>query len=347
MAGDVIGWDLGGAHLKAARVDAGAVTSAVEIACPLWQGLDRLADALQEAQRQIGGARVHAVTMTGELTDIFPSRANGIRQLLEMIGGAINEEVVVYAGREGWLAPDAASDRAEAVASANWHASASLLASLRRECLFADMGSTTTDIIAIAGGSVLARGYCDAERLAAGELVYTGAVRTFLMAVADRVPFRGAWVPLMNEYFAAMADVHRILGVLPEDADRHATADGREKSAAASSARIARMIGHDAAAADAWEWRRLAAFFAEAQLRLIHDAALQVLSSARLSDEAPLIGAGSGSFVLRRLAERLGRPYIAWEDVVPVHPKAARMAGICAPAAAVALLLATAHGSPP
>jgi probable H4MPT-linked C1 transfer pathway protein len=347
MAVDVIGWDVGGAHLKAARVEAGVVASAVELACPLWQGLDRLADALDEAQRQIGAAPVHAITMTGELTDIFPSRADGVRQLLGMIGDAIDEKVVVYAGREGWLSPDAARDRVEAVASANWHASASLLASLHDECLFADMGTTTTDIIPIAGGSVLARGYSDAERLAAGELVYTGAVRTFLMAVADRVPFRGAWVPLMNEYFAAMADVHRILDVLPEDADRHATADGREKSAAASSARIARMIGLDAAAADPWEWRRLAAFFAEAQLRLVHDAALQVLSSARLADEAPLIGAGSGRFVLRRLAERLGRPYVAWEGVVPVHPQAARMAGICAPAAAVALLLATAHGSPP
>ena len=36
------------------------------------------------------------------------------------------------------------------------------------------------------------------------------------MAVAPSVPFRGAWTPVMNEYFASMADVHRILGVLPE-----------------------------------------------------------------------------------------------------------------------------------
>ena len=46
------------------------------------------------------------------------------------------------------------------------------------------MGSTTTDLVPIVGGRVAARGYTDAERLAAGELVYTGATRTFLMAVA-------------------------------------------------------------------------------------------------------------------------------------------------------------------
>jgi probable H4MPT-linked C1 transfer pathway protein len=264
-----------------------------------------------------------------------------------MIAEAVHGEVAVYGGPEGWLAPEAARDRAEAVGSANWHASASVLAGLRGACLFCDMGSTTTDVIPIAGGKVLTRSYSDGERLAAGELVYTGAVRTFLMAVAERVPFRGAWAPLMNEYFASMADVYRILGVLPESADRHATADRRDKSAEASCARLARMIGRDAAEADHGEWRRLAAFFAEAQLRRIHDAALQVLSSASLPDDAPVVGAGSGGFVLRRLADRLGRPYDEWERVIPARPEAARMAGICAPAAAVGLLLASAQGSPP
>ena len=41
----------------------------------------------------------------------------------------------------------------------------------------------------------------------------------------------------MNEYFASMADVHRILGELPEDADRHPAADGREKTSRGVDAR--------------------------------------------------------------------------------------------------------------
>ncbi len=344
---DLIGWDVGGAHLKAARIEAGMVTAAAEIACPLWQGVDRLDAALAAAREQVGEADLHAITMTGELTDIFSTRAEGVARLVDIVSAALPGRICVYGGRDGWLSPQAASKTADAAASANWHASASLVARLRGAALFADMGSTTTDLIPIAGGSVAARGYSDAERLAAGELVYTGAVRTFLMAVAQRVPFRGAWTPVMNEYFASMADVHRIRGALPEDADRHPTADAREKTFEASCARLARMIGRDAAGATGREWRSLAGFFAEAQLRSVHDAALQALSAADLPDDAPVVGAGSGAFVLRRLAARLGRPYEAWEDLIQAAPGAARMAGVCAPAAAVGLLLAAAQGSPP
>jgi probable H4MPT-linked C1 transfer pathway protein len=284
--------------------------------------------------------------MTGELSDIFPTRAEGVARLCGILGSTLRGAIQVYGGRDGWLDLDTAAGRAEAVGSANWHASASLLARLRGECLFADMGSTTTDLIPIATGAVAARGYTDAERIAAGELVYTGASRTFLMAVAQRAPFRGSWTPLMNEYFASTADVHRILGDLPEDADRHAAADGREKSVAASAARLARMIGRDAADGTDAEWRALAGFFAEAQMRSVHDAALQVLSAVPLPEDAPVVGAGSGAFVMGRLAARLGRPYQAWESVVPASHGVGRMAAVCAPAVAVGLLLA-AQGSPP
>ena len=48
----VLGWDVGGAHLKAARIEDGRVTGAVEIACPLWQGIDRLDAAFAEARQR-------------------------------------------------------------------------------------------------------------------------------------------------------------------------------------------------------------------------------------------------------------------------------------------------------
>ena len=93
------------------------------------------------------------------------------------------------------------------IASANWHASASLVGRLQQAALLIDLGSTTTDIIPIAQGRVAARGYTDAERLATGELIYAGLVRGFVMATADRVPFAGQWTTLINENFANMADV--------------------------------------------------------------------------------------------------------------------------------------------
>src|SRR5689334_5097064 len=71
----VLGFDVGGAHLKAARVEGGRVVAAAEIACPLWQGVERLDDAVAQAIAHVGTAPVSAVTMTGELCDIFSSRS--------------------------------------------------------------------------------------------------------------------------------------------------------------------------------------------------------------------------------------------------------------------------------
>src|SRR5262249_56345410 len=124
--------------------------------------------------------------------------------------------------------------------------------------------------------------YTDAQRLSAGELVYTGMVRGFVMATVTRAPFAGEWTTLVNENFANMADVHRILEALPDGADQMATPDGRDKTIAASRARLARMVGRDASDASDAQWRELARWFAEAQLRVISDGAMLVLSRAAL-----------------------------------------------------------------
>jgi len=231
-----------------------------------------------------------------------------------------------------------AAAHAEQVASANWHASAALLAQACKSALFMDMGSTTTDIVPVRDGAVAARGYTDAERLAAGELVYTGLVRGFVMATADRAPFAGAWTPLVNENFANMADVHRILGTLPDGADQMATADGREKTVEASRARLARMVGRDAADADAAAWADLARWFAEAQLRTLTDAAMLVLSAAALAADAPVVAAGIGSGAIERVARRLGRGIVRFESLIAAVPQLATAVSCCAPAAALALL---------
>src|SRR5258708_24202528 len=200
------------------------------------------------------------------------------------------------------------------------------------------MGSTTTDIVPVAGDTVIARGYTDAERLAAGELVYTGLVRGFVMATANRAPFDGTWTTLVNENFANMGDVHRILRRLPEGADQMGTADGREKTVTASCARLARMIGRDAADASADHWEKLAAWLAEAQLRAIIDGAMQVASAAQVARHAPIVGAGIGAKVVAEVARRLGASFIAFETLLDVVPQARDAASHCAPAAALALL---------
>ncbi len=335
----VIGWDIGGAHLKAARAEQGRIVKAIQVASPLRFGLDRLAQSFAEVNAAIGTADRHVVTMTGELADTFASRAEGVAALSqaaarELAGGS----VLLYAGRAGFVSHDHANEHVEDIASANWHASAALVARRQGDALFVDMGSTTTDIVPVAGRKIVARGYTDAERLAAGELVYTGLVRSFVMAVAERAPVAGQWTTLIKENFANMADAHRVRGALPEGADQMMTADGREKTVAASQARLARMVGRDALDADDATWSLLAQWFAETQIRAVTDGAFLVLSQMSLPAHAPLVGAGIGTAVLGEVARRLGRPYVDFETLLDIAPEARQSASQCAPAAALAAL---------
>ena len=304
----IIGWDVGGAHLKAARAEDGRIVDVVQVPCPLWLGLDRLTAALDMVTARLGAAHRHAVTMTAELADVFPDRTEGVATLAAVLARHLHSTTVrIYGGRAGFLPVEAASAHVDDIASANWHASASLAARFVPDALFVDMGSTTTDIVPLGGGRVRAAGYTDAERLACGELVYTGLTRSFVMALTPRVPIAGVWTTLACEYFANTADVYRILGELPDGADQLPTADDREKTVAASIKRLARMVGRDAASVDQTAWRELASWLAETQLRQIADGAHLVLSRALLSGDAPVIAAGVGRHVVARLAGRLGR----------------------------------------
>jgi probable H4MPT-linked C1 transfer pathway protein len=331
--GATIGWDIGGAHLKAAKAENGRVVAAAEAATPLWQGLGCLDAAFADLTRRLGPADAHGVTMSGELCDAFATRREGVIGLAEIAASHLPAPRF-YAGAAGFVA-DAAAHALE-IASANWRASAEATALQVPDALFIDIGSTTTDLIPIVGGRVAAVGADDASRLTAGELVYTGLTRSFVMAMAARAPFAGQWTPLMNEYFASAADVRRVLGELDEAVDLMATADGRDKTPAASRARLARMIGREAEDAPAPAWTRLAAWFAEAQTRDICDAAFLRLSRGDLAEGAPAVVAGAGEPIAREAARRLGLSCLGFADLTGGGAEAS----LCAPAAAVALLLA-------
>lgn len=330
----VIGWDIGGVHLKAVRAEAGRIVKAAQYASPLRGGTERLRDAFAQARGEMGGAERNVITMTGELADTFQSRADGVEQLAMLAARELGS-VTIYAGPRGYVRPEDARRHCAEVASANWHAAATLVANRLGDALFIDLGSTTTDIIPIAEGRVAARGYTDAQRLAAGELVYTGLVRDFVMAAAARAPLRGSWTPLIHENFATMADVHRILGALPAGVDLMATADGREKTVEASRARLARMVGCDAGDADDATWHRLAQWFAEAQTRTIADAAMLV-TSASCTATAPIVAAGIGLTVIAEVARRFQRACTSFHELLDVAPEARIGVCHCAPAAALA-----------
>ena len=150
MVSVVIGWDIGGAHLKAARVEHGRVEAVVQAATPLWLGLDSLEAAFDALCAELGRADRHVITMTGELCDAFPSRREGVAGLAAIAANHLAPATPsLYAGRAGFVKLSEAASHAADIASANWHASAALLALKLPEALFIDIGSTTADVIPI------------------------------------------------------------------------------------------------------------------------------------------------------------------------------------------------------
>jgi probable H4MPT-linked C1 transfer pathway protein len=331
------GYDVGGAHLKVALVENGRPIAVEQIACPLWLGLDRLDAALDAAGPLTARATRHAVTMTGELCEIFQSRAAGVVSLVEFVQHRLSPEPSIWMGMHGFGRAGEAVSHVTDVASTNFFATASLVAQRLAHALLIDMGSTTTDIIPIVDHKP-SSALTDADRLTSGELVYTGLTRTAVSAVTRNAPFAGRLQAIAADAFANMADVRRILDVLPEEVDQHETADGRGKSQAESLARFARGFGRDIDGTDAAAWQPSAAYVAEQQVRAIHDAATVVTSRVPASADQPVIAAGIGARVVAEVARRLGRQCMTFGEFVGADDACRMWATRCAPAVAVAIL---------
>ncbi len=341
MTGDCVGWDIGGAHLKAARVSGGELFAVVQSPCPLWRGFDALDRAWRHSEAVLGaGVRTeHAVTMTGELADCFTNRREGVEKILGAVTRYLQKPFKVYAGDSGFVDAGGAVQCAEQTASANWHATAAWLGRQLGAGVLVDIGSTTTDIVPFAPGGAVTPARSDHQRLCSGELVYTGVVRTPVMALAEVVSCGGKSLPLVAELFATAADVYRVLGRLPESADQYPACDGASKTLSASARRLARMFGCDGD--DAGAWTAPAQALAECQMRKIESAYYAVCDAGRVDAGASVVGAGVGWFLARDLARRTGHSYVDFGDLFgAVRADDARLAGDCASAVSLASLVA-------
>ena len=341
----MMGWDIGGAHLKAVRLNGhGLVDFTRQEACPLWQGLDQLEDALNRIFSALLGDPPdhHAITMTGELADNFSNRSEGVMALTAAMRTLLGtRRVKVFAGDKPLIpAEHLKLDDAPKVASANWLASGLWAASCIKEAVFMDVGSTTTDLLTISEHHVFHQGYTDSERMGYDELIYTGVVRTPAMMLSQRAPLQGVWSSVMAEFFASASDIYRLTGELPEHADQMPTADHGPKTKAGSRQRLARQFGRDAESLTDRSWQKLAFYLRERQLMTLLDALELQLSRNLIGPSAPLIGAGVGRFLVKLLAGRLQRPYMDFCDFFSRSNSCATDFQIadCGPAAAVACL---------
>lgn len=310
-----IGWDVGGAHLKAALMNNdGALLEVLQVPCALWKGLALLSQSIEDITQLLSakyGVRdevCHAVTMTGELVDLFDNRQIGVLEISKLVSIELAGDVFFYraANAEQSLIPsDKVYENWETIASANWHASAALVAEQAKTGLLVDIGSSTTDMVLFRLGRVSCVGFSDAARMQCNELIYSGVVRTPLMAIANTISWGAGESNVAAEYFATMADVYRLTGDLEPEDDMADTADGHDKSLESSARRIARMVGHDVEDATMDQWLELAIAFKSIQKQRLADAIeghLQLLTTLEPSlSTLKLIGAGVGSFLLEEI----------------------------------------------
>ena len=330
----VIGWDIGGVNTKAALIADGIVERVISRPFELQRAPDTLAALLADIAHALnpGPVDAHAVTMTAELSQMFRSKREGVGFVLDAVDRAFPGATVrVYTTHGGFVSPDAARTQPLDVAAANWVATAHLVARHHPDALLIDIGTTTTDVIPIANGRVVARGRTDPARLASGELVYSGVVRTPVEAVVDAVPLDNGPTRVSAEGFALTGDVHVWLGNLaPEDYEA-ATPDGRPPTRVFAGERLARVVCADSELLSEDAISRIAEAVAHAQVRTIADAIRQVAAGNPALDTA--VVTGLGAFLGARAAAAAGLTVASLSD--HLGSAGARSA----PAAAVGLLL--------
>jgi len=340
--GAITGWDIGGAHLKMAVINpAGHVVSVKQYPTPLWQGLDTLHTSLRQAlNTSPRETQRHAVTTTAELADIFQDRKQGMQALTDCLLRVLDKDRIhFYSGGADWIQPEHAASHYQRIASANWHATASYAASIIHDGILLDIGSTTTDITGFRDGHVCSRGYTDYERLASSELVYSGIVRTPVIAVTHAVKLADHMHSLVAEVFATMADVYRLLGQLDEEDDMLPTPDGAGKGMLDSARRLARMTGRDITGEESiTEWQSVAEYIADQQKDRISQALEKAFTRMNSSGSLTIVGAGAGAFLAESVASIHGLSYVNFADLLDTTTAVRKVATRSAPAVAVALL---------
>jgi probable H4MPT-linked C1 transfer pathway protein len=328
-----MGWDIGGVNLKAARVGPAGVRALTRPLALLHEA-ERLASMVTGIAEELDapvGTR-HGITMTGELSQRFDTKAEGVHYILSALEAALPAASLhVFTTGARFVTPTEARKLPLQVAASNWVATAALLARTWPDALVLDMGSTTTDIVPLVAGAIAATGRTDPERLACGELVYTGALRTPADALAPTVPWGGRATRTAPDGFALVADAHVWLGTLDTPDCTTPMADGGAATRERAGHRLARLICADRTMVSDSDLTAIAEAIADAQVNQVEGAIRQVIARHPALRRAVVLGVGE------RIVERAAT--VAGLEVTRLSSAWGADASAAAPAVSVAELV--------
>jgi probable H4MPT-linked C1 transfer pathway protein len=291
---DTIGIDVGGANTKVASVSGAAASFYV----PLWEE-SSLEAVLRSIKNQFQPKRV-GVVMTGELADAFTSKTEGVCAIASAVDSVFARPY--YLNVRGQFTSSISEKDALLYAASNWIASAWFLTKSFKDCIFADVGSTTCDIIPIKNGKPVAL-TTDSERLRKNQLIYMGVLRTNVATLLRSVRLKGETYRLASELFSITADVHRVLHNIGQQSYTCATPDSRSHDLEACYRRIARLLLYDLD-----EFGRENAYEVARQVERaqINELAGTLKYQAREFELQTVVGAGLGEFLIAKAASKAG-----------------------------------------
>ena len=142
-------------NTKVALVAGGDVLSVCGRPYEIQHDPQALVPLLRELATEVGGdapETAHAVTMTAELSQMFRTKSDGVAFVLDAVTTAFPSSLVRVFSVDGcFLSVEDARRVPLDVAAANWAATAHAVARHHPDTLLIDIGTTSTDIIPIAG----------------------------------------------------------------------------------------------------------------------------------------------------------------------------------------------------
>lgn len=320
----ITGWDIGGANIKAARINYNTVEDKIESIksisrfFPMWDKRGDPLPIIEEINLELGDSSFYGVTMTAELADRFESKIEGINYIINLFEKNYNDKEIFYYSNNGAPAKKENIIDLEKIAAANWAVSALFVAEFLDDFILFDIGSTSTDIIPVINKEIAADGFTDIERLHSGELIYLGYLRSSLSYLVKNIPYQGKMIDVINEYFANTADLHLLKGIINKKEYTIPTPDNGEKTKIAAAARIARLISLDLNISNLKEIELTADYIYQKEIELIYEKLIQVYSRIDPELKLPLLANKGALKFAEDLKKKSSFDFIDLEDKISI-----------------------------
>ncbi len=305
----ILGLDIGGANTKITVLD-NNYYKIFNIYLPFWKEKEKVIPILKEIKEEYNPEYVGLV-FTAELADCYKSKKEGVEDIIKKVCSVFNN-IYILDVNGNFLSPSEAIKNYLSVSASNWVASAKfILDNINKECVFIDMGSTTTDIIPIKNKILACK--TDFERLMENQLLYVGTLRTPLSFLANKIKFNGRLINVSSEYFSITADLSIIFNKISPDKYTCDTPDNGGKDLESCLLRVARVVCADREILKDDDIIEIARYFYNSLLNLIKNEVETIKERYNLND---IVITGLGEEILKDIyPESISIKELYGEDV--------------------------------